>query len=119
MNPTLYDLLLVVLSALLSWFITHKYYLISLNNQEEENKKEREALIKALQEQNENDATLLTQQYIDASVKEWKKQGTAEHYLNSLEIPNEEKAKIFQAACLRHKKRQPKRNPYAVYLQNT
>ena len=113
MNPTLYDLLLVSLSALLSWFITHKYYLISLDNQEKENTKEREALIQALQAHNENDATLITQQYIDAAVDAWKKQGTAEHYLNSLDIAQEEKAKIFKAACLRHKKREPKRNPFA------
>lgn len=112
MNPTLYDILLVALSALLSWFITHKYYLISLENQEKENTKEREALINALQAQNENDYTLITQQYIDSSVEAWKKQGTAEYYLNSLDISQEEKAKIFKAACLRHKKREPKRNPF-------
>lgn len=113
MNPTLYDLLQVALSALLSWYITHKYYLVSLENQEKENTKEREVLIQALQAQNENDATLITQQYIDAAVEAWKKQSTAEHYLNSLEITQEEKAKIFRAACVRHKKRESKRNPFA------
>jgi len=114
MNPMLYDLLLVALSALASWFITHRYYQKSLKNQESENTRERAALIKALQEQNATDSTLLTQQYIDAAVDAWKKQGTAEHYLSSLDIPNEEKANVFRAACLRHKKREPKRNPYVT-----
>ena len=97
MNLTLIDLLLVALSAFLSWLITHKYYLKGIDHQENENKREREELIQALQEQNANDATLLTQQYIDAAVEAWKKQGTAEHYLNSLDIANEEKGKISKA----------------------
>lgn len=112
MNIVLYVLLPVSLSALASWFITHRYYQKSLKTQENEYTQERKALIQALQKKNVNDSTLLTQQYIDAAVESWKKQGTAEHYLNSLEIPNDEKAKIFRAACLRHKKREPKRNPY-------
>ena len=112
MNTVLYDLLLIVLSALGSWFITHRYYKKSFENQENENTRERAALIQVLQEHNATDSTLLTQQNIDTAVDVWKKQGTAEHYLNSLDLPNEEKARIFRAASLRHKKREPKKNPY-------
>jgi len=54
----------------------------------------------------------LREQYVSAATNAWKTEGTAEHYLNSLDIPNEEKAKIYRAACLRHKKREPKRNPF-------
>lgn len=112
MNPVLYDLSLVALSALVSWFITHCYYVKSFNVQDTENARERAALVEALEAKNATDSTLLTQKYIDAAVEGWKREGTAEHYLNSLELPNEEKANIFRAACLRHKKREPKRNPY-------
>lgn len=56
---------------------------------------------------------LLNETYVKAATDAWKKEGTAEHYLNSLDIPREEKANIFRAACLRHKKREPKRNPFA------
>lgn len=54
----------------------------------------------------------LREQYVSAATNAWKKEGTAEHYLNGLDIPNKEKAEIFKAACLRHKKREPKRNPF-------
>lgn len=108
----LYDLLIVALSALASWFITHRYYQKSLKNQESEYTEERTALIQALQEQNATDSTLLTQQYIDSAVDAWKSQGTPEHYLKSLDISIEEKANIYRAACIRHKKRKPKKNPY-------
>ena len=67
-------------------------------------------LVKALEAKNVTDFTLLTQQYIDAAVEAWKREGTAEYYLNSLELQNKEK--IFLAACLRHKKREPEQNSY-------
>lgn len=60
MNPVLYDVLLVALSALLSWFITHRYYRKSMENQDKENAQERAALIEALKEKNAADSTLLT-----------------------------------------------------------
>lgn len=112
MNPVFYDLSLVAISALVSWFITHRYYVKSLKIQDTENARERAALVDALEAKNTTDSTLLTQKYIDAAVEAWKREGTAEHYLNSLELPNDEKAKIFRAAFLRHKKREPKKNPY-------
>jgi capsular polysaccharide biosynthesis protein len=100
------------LSALSSWFITHRYYRKSLKIQENEHRQEVASLIQAIQQKNAYDSSLQKQQRIDAAVEAWKRQGTAEYYLNSLEIPNEEKAQIFRAACIRYKKRKPKRNPY-------
>ncbi len=99
MDAVLYDLLHVALSAVLSWFITHRYYPKSIENQDKENAHERAALIEALEEKKAADSTLLTQKYIDTAVDAWKRGGTSEHYLNSLELPNEEKAKIFRAAA--------------------
>lgn len=55
---------------------------------------------------------ILREEYVSAATAAWKSEGTAEHYLRSLDIPDEEKASIFVAACLRHKKREPKRNPF-------
>ncbi len=75
----------------------------------------REKTVEPVQKQtlnNQQDA-LLNEMYISAATDAWKKQGTAEHYLNSLEIPRKEKEKIFRAACLRHKKKEPKINPFA------
>lgn len=116
MNPIYYDLLLGALSALVSWFITHRYYVKSLKVQDLENSRERAVLVEALEEQNATDSALLMQSYIDAAVEAWRKEGTAVHYINSLELPNEEKANIFRAANLRHKKREPKRNPYVCRM---
>ena len=100
------------LSALFSWFITHRYYRKSLKIQGKELGQEIASLIQALEEKNTHGSSLQKQQRINAAVEAWKKQGTSEYYLKSLEIPDEEKAQIFRAACIRHKKREPKRNPY-------
>jgi hypothetical protein len=59
MNPIIYDLLLVALSALISWLITHRYYLKSLENQDTEYTKEKAALINALGANNETDKAIL------------------------------------------------------------
>ena len=109
----LYDLLLLGIGAFLSWAITHLYYKKSLTEQENEFITERKVLIEALQEANALDGELATQQRIDEAVSAWKQAGTPAHYLDSLTaISNEEKAKIFRAASIRHKKREPKNNPY-------
>ncbi len=55
---------------------------------------------------------ILREEYVSAATAAWKSEGTAKHYLRSLNIPDEEKASIFRAACLRHEKREPKRNPF-------
>ena len=114
MNPVIYDLLLVALGILASWFLTHRYYQKSLKEQRGEFSKELQALTAALVAHKSDAPALLKQNYIDGAVEAWKKKGQAEHYLNSLtDVPNGLKAEIFRAACLRHKGREPKRNPYA------
>ena len=114
MNPVIYDLLLVTLGILASWLVTHRYYEKSLKSQGREFSKELQGLTAALVAHKSDDPALLKQKYIDSAVEAWKKKGQAEHYLNSLtDISNELKAEIFRAACLRHKGREPKRNPYA------
>lgn len=61
---------------------------------------------------NANSEILITQNYIDEAVKAWKHQGAAVHYINSLELPNNEKSEILLAAAMRHKGRPPKSDPY-------
>lgn len=106
------EILLVFLSALLSWWITERYFNRSLRNQDTEQSKQIEILKTALQKLDTNNNELITQNYIDSAVKAWKEQGTAVHYLNSLSIPNNQKSDILFAAALRHKGRPPKNNPY-------
>ncbi len=114
MNPVICDLLVVALGIFASWLITHLYYKKSLKSQGREFSEELQELTAALVAHNSDDPALLKQKYIDGAVEAWKKKGQAEHYLNSLtDISNELKAEIFRAACLRHKGREPKRNPYA------
>ena len=113
MNGVAYDLLLIAVSAAISWFITHRYYVKSLNTQEAEYVEEKAALVAALEAHSATDAALLTQRYIDETVDAWKRKGTPVHYLDSLsDLSMEEKAEIYRAASLRHKGREPKRNPY-------
>lgn len=61
----------------------------------------------------EKEQAYIINQYIDSAVTEWKKAGTPVHYLNSLvDVPDKQKADIYHAASLRHKRREPKSNPY-------
>jgi hypothetical protein len=113
MNPIIYDLLLVALSVLLSWWLTHRYYLKSMKSQETEQSKQIDSLKFVVEKIDSNDETLIKQNYIDAAVAAWKIKGTAVHYLNSLtDMPNELKSEILISASLRHKGREPKNNPY-------
>lgn len=114
MSQFLWGLFFTGLSALASWFFSRMYYRKSLAKQEAETTKERKALVEALRTSNATDQTLLMQQYIDAAVEAWKKQGTTVHYLDSLtDVSKEQKSQILRSASLRHKGREPKGNPYA------
>ena len=114
MSQILWGLLFTGLSALASWFFSRLYYVKSLANQEAEATNELAALVEALRASSAADQTLLMQQYVDAAVAAWKKQGTAVHYLESLaNVPKEQKSQILRSAALRHKGREPKHNPYA------
>jgi len=112
MENLFYNLAYVVLGSLISWYITEKYFQKSMNNQETEQSKQIETLKTELRTHNANSEILITQNYIDEAVNAWKHQGTAVHYLNSLELPSNRKSEILFAAALRHKGRPPKSNPY-------
>ena len=103
----------VPLSALASWYFSRMYYLKGMKNQATEAASERAALMEALKAQNADDEALAMQQYIDAAVDAWRKRGTAAPYLDSLSgVTREQKAQILRSASIRHKGREPKRNPY-------
>lgn len=103
----------VVLSALASWFVSCMYYRKSLENHDTEATRERAALMQALRSNNAKDEALTMQQYIDAAVDAWRTRGTAVPYVDSLTgVSREQKAQILRSASLRHKGREPKRNPY-------
>jgi hypothetical protein len=103
----------VVLSAVASWYFSRMSYLKSLENQEKEAEIERNALIGVLQANNNaRDEALTMQQYIDAAVETWRVNGTAVPYVESLAVTREQKASILRSASLRHKGREPKRNPF-------
>ena len=103
----------VLFGALASWFFSRMYYLKSLENLDTEAAKERMALIEALKASNAKDEALTMQQYIDAAVDAWRHRGTAVPYIDSLSgVSREQKAQILRSASLRHKGREPKRNPY-------
>lgn len=110
---TVLTIISVVLSALASWFFSRMYYRKSLENHDTETTMERAALMQALRSNNAKDEALTMQQYIDAAVDAWRKKGTAVPYVDSLTgVSREQKAQILRSASLRHKGREPKRNPY-------
>lgn len=103
------------MGALCSWYITHVYYIKGLKIQEHGFLTEIQALRKSLIANNTSDTAYIISQYIDSAVAEWKREGTPVHYLNSLvDVPDKQKAEIYHAASLRHKRREPNQNPYLV-----
>jgi hypothetical protein len=104
----------VVLSGGASWYFSRMYYLKGAENQAKESERERQALIAALRANNNaRDEALTMQQYIDAAVEAWRVKGTAVPYVDSLVgVTRDQKAQILRAASLRHKGREPKRNPF-------
>ena len=78
--------------------------------------REHKALIEAMKSNTAaRDEALTMQQYIDAAAEAWRVKGTAAPYIDSLSgVTREQKAQILRSASLRHKGREPKRNPYAT-----
>jgi hypothetical protein len=109
------DIILTVISGFISWLFTHTYYRKSLKIQNQEFLREIKILEEALDIKNSKDQSILNIQYIGAAVKEWEKKGTPKYYIDSLDVSKEQKAEIYQAASLRHKRCEPKNNPY-LYL---
>ena len=61
----------------------------------------------------DKDKEVKKQEHISEAVKAWKSVGQPVHYLDSLVgVSKEYKAEIYRKACLRHKLRKPKSNPY-------
>lgn len=103
----------IIASGACSWYFSRLYYLKSIRNQSNEAQKEIARLVDVFQKNQDNDLLLEKQQYIDNAVAAWKQRGTPEFYLNSLsQLSSEEKYEIHCSASLRHKGREPKRNPY-------
>lgn len=106
------DNLLNLLGIFLSWLFTHLYYKKSLNQQAKEANEEHEQLLSVLQKDTTHNERLLKQQQIEKALEEFLKKGTPVNFINTLDIPDEEKADIYDKACLRKKGRLPKENPY-------
>ncbi|TBW54349.1 hypothetical protein EZI54_14670 [Marinobacter halodurans] len=82
-------------------------------SQEAEASKQIAELSKAVESASANNDSVLKNQYIEGALEAWKRKGQAVDYLNSLtNVTNETKAEIFRSACLRHKGREPKNNPF-------
>ena len=95
-----------------TWFFARHYYNKALKAQEEGAGEDRKRLIKALEQANATDSEIVRQQHIAQAVAAWIPHGTPRYYLDSIDVSREEKAIIYRAASLRHKRREPRANPY-------
>lgn len=100
--------ILSVLGIIASWYFTKKYYEKSLQNQAEETNKEIEKLIPS----KDINGEFIKEQRIVAALNEFIKKGTPVNVIDSFDISDNEKADIYEKACLRKKGRLPKNNPY-------
>ncbi|HBB6896228.1 TPA: hypothetical protein I8038_000247 [Legionella pneumophila] len=100
------------LGIIASWYFTKKYYEKSLQNQAEETNKEIEKLIPSMENYKDNNGEVIKEQRIVAALNEFIKKGTPVNVIDSFDISDDEKADIYEKACLRKKGRLPKNNPY-------
>ena len=106
----LYSELWGILGIFFSWLITHVYYKKSLRQQSEEASKEIKQLLNTLSDSNSNKEILKLKQ-LEIAVEEFKQKGTPRYAIDSFDISKEEKADLYDKACLRKKGRIGK-NPY-------
>ncbi|HAT9096987.1 TPA: hypothetical protein JBB34_00595 [Legionella pneumophila subsp. pneumophila] len=103
-----------LIGVLLSWLFTHIYYKKSLKQQAKEANKENLQLLAGLKKEDAYDKEVFKQQLIEKALEEFIRKGTPIGYINTLDVSDEEKADIYNKACLRKKGRLPKNNPYSV-----
>jgi thioredoxin-related protein len=108
------NICLWLIGVILSWLFTHIYYKKSLRQQAKENNKENKQLLTMLEKGSTLDGELFKQQLIEKALEEFLKKGTPVNYIDTLDLSNEEKADIYDKACLRKKGRLPKNNPYKI-----
>lgn len=113
MTNFVHDLVMMVVGAVCAVIITRLYCKQRFDRQNEEFIREQKVLEEALRQANATDSALITHQHIDEAVAAWKQSGDATDYLDSLtNLSDQEKAKIYHAASLRHEGKEPKDNPY-------
>lgn len=103
----------VGVSALLAWGITHLYYKKSLSQQAEESSREIGKLIKVVKETGTQQNDVLKLERINEAVEEYRRRGTPIRVIDSyLDLPDEQKAEIYDAVMLWVKGRLGKSNKY-------
>lgn len=102
------DIIISIIGALFSWYLTHLYYKKSL-------KEQAEAIIKLLGEIkniNVSSKESLKFQYIAQGIETYNKLGSPVNFIDNLSISDNEKADIYDAIMLNAKGRLGKSNKY-------
>jgi len=110
----LLDIITLTVGIFFAWLFTHLYYKKSLKNQEEEATKQIDECLnlKLVDNQLNNSAELLRLEYIKQAVAEHKRAGTPVRVIDTFNIPDSEKADIYDAVMMRVKGRFGKSNKY-------
>ena len=102
----------VLLGGLVSWMITHIYYNKSIENQEIVNSKIIAQYKDLISENKKNSDKALKLEYINLAAEGYKRAGTPVKVIDSFDIPNNEKAEIYDSVMMRVKGRLGKSNKY-------
>lgn len=102
----------LLLGSLITWVITHIYYRKSLANQEQTASKEIEKWKALVNNQKVNLKEHLILKYTDTAVEEYNKSGTPKRAIDTFDVPESKKAKIYDDVMMRVKGRLGKSNPY-------
>lgn len=103
----------VIVGGLISWLITHCYYIKSLRDQRDAWANREEKLLGIMKSNDIDDEVVKNELRIKAALDEYKRKGTPKYVIDSFhDLTNEQKAKFYDDVLLRAKGRPGKNNPY-------
>lgn len=103
----------ILLSALASWLITHRYYKKSLRQQNEESSRQLSELMGLANNVDAANPQRIMQARIEESIQEYRRRGTPVRVIDTYnDLSDGEKADLLDTVLLRVKGRKAKSNKY-------
>jgi hypothetical protein len=111
----LINFIIAVVSALITWGISHLYYKKSLRDQAGHWLKIESALLAQINDDTKNDKLILHEKRMQAAIQDYTRKGTPKYFINTCEdLSLEEKVKMFDDVLLRARGSKGKNNPYKL-----
>lgn len=107
------NVIIAVISILITWWMTHCYYRKSLLDQAAQWGKIESQLLGILDETAPTDKLVLYEQRINSAIQDYKRKGTPKYIIDTFDdLSLAQKEKMYDDVLLRVKGRKGKNNPY-------